>query len=263
MPVSPKLLIIFRHYREDLYSHRSRDPNKIRPKYFSNALCLLSILNSIEASLSVGSTTLLIWYDGSDSDFNTDPILPLIKHFSPRISLMLYKKEYKETGSNASEVLSFPEILTYLSTINGHDYFYLVENDYLHRPTAINALFELFSRHRDIDYLNLADHSDYYHLAIHTQHHTKFIYTDNFIAKSCVTTTGTFAARSKILKEDIPEILGRADFEFFTLLTGIRGRRLWTVVPSQATHCMENLMAPGVEWSIEAENLLTQAPTLS
>jgi hypothetical protein len=176
---------------------------------------------------------------------------------------MLYKKQYNEIGSNASEVLSFPEILGYLSTISDHDYFYLVENDYLHRLSAINALFEMFSRHPAIDYLNLADHRDYYHLAMHTQHHTKFLYSDSFIVKSCVTTTGTFAVRAEIFKTDLPEIFGRADFEFFTRLTGIRGRQLWTVVPSQATHCMENLMAPGVNWIIEAEKLLNQAQKLS
>jgi hypothetical protein len=259
MPASPKLLIIFRHYREDLYFHKSRDPNKKRPKYFSNAICLLSILNAIEASTNAESISLLIWYDGSDIDFNTDPIFPIIKQFSSRINLKFYKKDYKEIGSNASEVLSFPEILKYLSIEDEHKYYYLVENDYLHRATAINALFELFSSHPLIDYLNLADHRDYYHLAIHTQHHTKFIYTENFIAKSCVTTTGTFAGRAETFKADLPEIFGRADFEFFTRLTGIRGRQLWTVVPSQATHCMENLMAPGVDWITEAEKLLNQA----
>jgi hypothetical protein len=253
---SPSLVIAFRHYREDLYNHRSRDPQKKRPEWFSNSLCLTSLLVAIKACPSKNKIRLLIWYDGTEEDFATDPVIHLLTTQKENLNIAYHRHPYGSKGDNSGERQSFPVLLKYLTEQVDDELVYLVENDYLHRPAAISALLEAFAEINDADYVNLADHRDYYHLPIHKNYHLSLHYSSNFIFKNCATSTGTFAARRTTLARDLPVILHEPDYTFFTRLTGIHGRKLYTSIPGQAAHCMNNLLPPGVNWDRVATETL-------
>jgi hypothetical protein len=250
---SATLTVVFRHYREDKYASRSRDPRKVRPSWFTNALCFKSVLMSIKDYPNAENIRLIIWYDGSQEDVETDPLINFAKINTGDIPCLIIRKDYSQHGRNAGEAISWLEMTTYIIENANTSLFYFIENDYLHLRRAISCIFELLSDDSSPAYLSLADHLDYYHLPAHTQHQTKLIYTKNYLFKEMRTTTGTFAVRAKEFKEDLPVFLeSKGDFIAFNRLTGLLGRRLAVVIPSLAAHCMSNLLPPAVDWQGEA-----------
>lgn len=246
------LLIIFRHYREDLYSGRSRDPKKIRPAWYSNLLCMQSLLNSIRLQRGFSMVDLLIWYDGTQKDFDTDALIHYLKDNAGNLNISFYLKDYQ--GNNKSESLSFPEIVNHVLNNVNCSYIYFLENDYLHQSTAISSIFEIFQKFTDIDYLNLADHLDYYHLPVHQNYKIELRYTKNYLIKSSLTTTGTYVVKLTTFREDYP--LLESDYNFFTKVVGIHNRKLFTLLPAQAAHCMSQLLPPAVSWDKVAHDTL-------
>jgi hypothetical protein len=249
-----KLLIVFRHYREDLYANRSRDPNKKRPNWFSNLICFRSIVKSVQTSELARSSTILVWYDGSEEDLRTDPITNELSAAGKILPINLVRKDYKELGNNAGERLSWQEMAIYSLTEHASDYIYLVENDYLHKDLSMLALKEILTERNDISYVSLADHRDYYHLPCHVSRVSHLGYTRNFLFREVATTTGTFGARTEDFIGDIQIFLQeKTDYPTFNVLTGIKGRKLVAVLPGMAAHCMQNLLPPAVEWSEVAQ----------
>ncbi len=250
------LTVVFRHYREDKYASRSRDPRKVRPSWFTNALCFKSVLESIKDYPHAENIRLIIWYDGSEEDVETDPLINFAKINAGNIPCLIVRKDYSQQGSNAGEAISWPEMAAYTIEHATTELYYFVENDYLHLKGAISCIFELLSDHLSPAYLSLADHLDYYHLPIHTEHHTKLLYTKNYLFKEMRTTTGTFAVRAREFKEDLPVFMqSKGDFLAFNTLTGLSGRKLAVVIPSLAAHCMSSLLPPAVDWQREADIL--------
>lgn len=239
----PKLLIVFRHYREDLYAIRSRDPHKKRPVWYSNLLCMKSIVNSLLIFPKNKEIKLILWYDGTEQDFESDSLIAYLRRNINYLDVSYCRKEY-----NGNNKLAFSELLDFAITQNEFDYFYLIENDYIHRPDAIKCIFEIMNTHKDIDYLNLADHLDYYHLPMHKKYPIELRYTENFLIKSSYSTTGSFVARKKALFEDCSLLKENADYDFFSKIIGIKDRKLFTTIPSQAAHCMVQLLPPAISW---------------
>ena len=252
--MAKSLTLVFRHYREDLYSSRSRDPNKKRPKWFSNELCFKSLAKSIlESNYSI-DCQVLIWYDGTEEDLNTDPVIAIASELAKETKVSLLRKDYSHSGNNAGESLSWGEMATYTLQQFNTDIIYFVENDYIHRTHAVDGLFEIFNSSEQISYLSLADHLDYYHLPIHEKRMTSLRYSRNYIYREVFTTTGTFAVRYNVFLEDLPVFLdAKVDFRAFTHLTGIKGRILVAPLPALAGHCMTNLLPPAVNWDSVAE----------
>ena len=169
------------------------------------------------------------------------------------------------------------------------DFLYLLEDDYLHLPGSRAALLEGLGI---ADYVTLYDHPDMYHpdgkganFFVHDDMPKSSIYlTASTHWRSTVSTTMTFAAKVKTLRED-RELWKKCcigknplDFGAFVMLTGQddlnearrfkkigqsdlaqlivenflherRKRLLISPMPSFATHAEKNFLAPLVDWS--------------
>ena len=122
---------------------------------------------------------------------------------------------------------------------------YFVEDDYLHLSDAEKTIIEGMER---ADYVSLYDHPDKYMspgpnpFVQDGGEATKVILTRSTHWKYTNSTTMTFAARVKTLKQDF-DILKQhcepdipLDFRMFTILLQ-RGRKLITPIPGRSTHC--------------------------
>jgi hypothetical protein len=132
---------------------------------------------------------------------------------------------------------------------------YFVEDDYIHLPNSCKVLAEGLERSH---YVSLYDHPDKYVDGInpfikHGGEVTKVIKTNSTHWKFTNSTTMTFAAKVKTLKEDEEtwnEFLKDAhphDFYAFVSLYK-KGRGLVTPIPTLATHAEPSQLAPFVDW---------------
>jgi hypothetical protein len=151
---------------------------------------------------------------------------------------------------------------------------YFVENDYLHRAGARQALEEVFAS--GVQYVTLYDHPDKYVLAEHGGNKlckdgpeiTRVFVSRHTHWKVTNSTTMTFAAKVKTLKadEDIlrkytngihPES-GKAtghpyDFSMFLELNA-RKRILISPIPGYSTHGETYFMSPLINWQNEVDD---------
>jgi hypothetical protein len=133
---------------------------------------------------------------------------------------------------------------------------YFLENDYLHKPEADKILQEGFDL--GADYVALYDHPDKYMNGANPYVEGGGEITKVFLSESCHwkmtnSTTMTFAAKVKTLKED-EEILRKytsgsypRDFEMFLELRD-KGRSLITPIPGYATHGETAWLSPLTDW---------------
>ena len=202
----------------------------------------------------------LIWYDGTEDDFNSDPLIRFAFESSRAIKISVFKKDYSLQGNNAGEAISWPEMALASVGTFPSNYYYFVENDYLHTEDAIDSIYELFGADPTVSYISLADHRDYYHLPIHKKFTSQLYHSKNIIYRDVATTTASFAVRRAVFSEDLPLFLSaKGDFNAFTQLTGIVGRRLIAPIPARAAHCMTNLLPPAVNWDSIALLIENQA----
>ena len=132
-----------------------------------------------------------------------------------------------------------------------YDTVYLVEDDYLHLGGGEKTILEGIQK---ADYVSLYDHPDKYMtpslnpLVKDGGESTKVILTATTHWKFTNSTTMTFAAKVKTLKEDYKlikpccKVERPLDFQIFCALLNI-GRRLITPIPGQSTHC-DHLPSP-------------------
>ena len=233
------IYIYYRQYREDLYSSSSRDPHKVRPSYYSPSLCLFSILDSIHSNGLREYFRVIIWYDGTQGDFDTDPITKVTQRFSADVDIFLIRENFRGKGDNSSEKISAPALLQYCTTNHSeNDFVYLVENDYLHDFRSMRALKILSESVSQFDYATLYDSPDYYRLNLHLKFHGNSLLIGGFSWREVLTTTGTFFTRVGILKEDLGAWLNVADFYAFVKLVGLRSRVLIAPCYSLSSHVM-------------------------
>jgi hypothetical protein len=141
---------------------------------------------------------------------------------------------------------------------------YFVEDDYLHLPGSPQVLLEGMSI---ADYVSLYDHKDKYLNANEGGPNpfvesggelTRVVRTNRVHWKLTNSTTMTFAATVKVLREDrhIWERHTRSrtpnDFSAFLELAR-KSRRLVTPIPGYSTHCEPAFAAPGIDWARVAE----------
>lgn len=150
---------------------------------------------------------------------------------------------------------SFLKALETAITAPVEDIIYLVEDDYLHRPNAARVLCEGFDT--GADYVSLYDHADkymvYYSVNSWGGEPTKVLLTESTHWKQVSSTTMTFAAKVKTLREDydliktflkssIPE-----DWAMFMALKN-KDRKLVNPIPGYATHCIQEYTSPLIDW---------------
>ena len=166
-------------------------------------------------------------------------------------------------GSSAGSFrLVFEEALK----LNDKEIVWFQEDDYWHLKQSRQIMLEGIER---ADYVALYDHPDKYLPAIKGGNKfidsdageiTKVILTKSSHWKMTNSTTMTFAAKVKTLREDF-EIWRKhtdgtypRDFDAFIELRN-KGRSLITPIPSLATHCMPEWAAPLIDWDTKIGKL--------
>lgn len=207
---------------------------KERPKWFNRERCFNSILRE---TFAVPHVNLVVFFDGQPSD----------DHFINKYQVELVTKD---CGSGSQ---SYKESLKYALYETNSDYFYFVEDDYLHKPGWLDILKEGFDE--GFDYFTMYDHADKYselYKGLNSQIRT----TDSCHWRSTPSTTDTFACTREILKEDhgVHEYYSSflnysLDHKRFTEL-GKRGRTIMSCMPGWSTHVETDLMSPSINWSL-------------
>lgn len=145
-------------------------------------------------------------------------------------------------------------------TMSDDEVVYFVEDDYLHLPKSRQVLLEGITR---TDYVSLYDHLDKYMLPAYggnmyigddAAEETKVFVTDTTHWKLTNSTTMTFAAKVRTLKDDADTWRKHStgtcprDFDAFIELRG-KGRTLATPLPGYSTHCDPQYPSPLTDWT--------------
>jgi hypothetical protein len=160
-------------------------------------------------------------------------------------------------GSGGS---SFRHAAHVAMSFDSEDIVYLLEDDYLHLPNAMNVLFDGFFV--GADYVTLYDHPDKYvdtknggnPLVRHGGEVTRLKLGQLSHWKITNSTTMTFATRVQTLKNDWPIFLRYCgdnytdDYRLFRHLAKWKRRQLVSSVPGCSTHCETAFLSPFVDW---------------
>ena len=215
--------------------------NKVKPDYINNENCLK---NATEVFKDAGW---LIIADGTSKETNE-----MIYKYAPESDIF-----YAGVGHGAGTFnLALDEALTY----DDEEIVYFLENDYLHTPDAKKILEEGF----DIgaSFVSLYDHPDKYlspdrggnPYCEGGAEDTRVYLTDNSHWKITNSTTMTFAAKVKTLKEnekilrDFTNGTHPHDFQMFLKLRE-KNELLITPIPGRSTHGETAWLSPLINWS--------------
>jgi len=214
------------------YRHASNCTVKNRPNWFSFESCWKNLLKTIEGKENINLTLAL---DGDiDDDFTKD--------YQSKFELF--------TTNHGSSLLSYRDLLKYVKNIemDGDDLIYFIENDYLHLEGWVEKLVDLFSCYESLNYVSLYDHNDKY-MPIYNDLSSKILTSNTHHWRTTPSTCGTFAISRNLFDQDY-DIWESAvgDHNTFLYLNDERQRYVLTPIPGLATHCMEGLMSPMVNW---------------
>ena len=214
---------------------------KDKPDYISNQNCLNNALRTFNKAT---------WWVIADN------VGDETKEF---INSKLKTVEYVNVGHGAG---TFNLALDIAINLPDNEIVYFLENDYLHKPETdkiIESGFDL-----GFDYVTAYDHPDKYLNPIEggnpfcsgRAEDTRVYLGEYCHWKLTNSTTMTFAAKAKTLKED-EEVLRKwtagnhpYDFQMFMELKQ-RGRRLASPIPGFATHGETQFLSPLTNWKNE------------
>lgn len=211
--------------------------NKVKPDYINNENCLKNFVNVF------GYENLNIIADNISENTN----LMILKYVPQN------KIEYVSIGHGAG---TFNLGLDLAFTYSDEEIVYFIENDYLHKPNSEKIIKEGFEL--GADYVSLYDHPDKYIDGANPFVEGGGEYTKVFLSESCHwkltnSTTMTFAAKVKTLRED-ESILRKwtstthpHDFQMFLELRD-KGRSLITPIPGYSTHGETAWLTPLINW---------------
>jgi len=242
------------------YRYCGRENNRPRPSFYNKRVCLQSLLGAFERVPKAHLTLI------SDSDIPND-IISLIKGRAEIVQL-----------SNVGVEHSFIQTLQEVPKRSKNELVYLVEDDYIHLPDALEKLVECYHEHFS-DYITLFDDPLRYKLSENVPPDLP-VSKELFVSKShhwrvIESTTFTFAGNAKTIHEDIDiftyHTLRRIkekkyvmDRESWRQLQSLgdysskgRKRKLIGAIPSLATHCETTALSPTINW----ENFLTTITT--
>jgi len=215
-----------------IYRHTSNisGMGKNRPHWFSYEKSLENILNTIEG---VDFVKFHLFFDGICN----------IEH--PRI-------DHIEIIDTKSDPASYAQAWRYATTLdlNDDDLIYIAENDYAFVDGWPYKLKELFDTYSNLDYATLYDHPDKYNSNIYPGLVTYLYPTKTHHWRLVPNTTGSIIFTKRILNEDIDvhTSLPGSDFGRFEILRKDKQRSILSPVPSLATHCEVEHLAPVVDW---------------
>jgi len=205
--------------------------------------------------------------------FGQDRLTVFADNCSPQTLQAIRERGLEPLEISLGNAGAFRHVLEFaLERFSGHDRLYLLEDDYLHLPSAPALLEEGL----DIaDYVTLYDHPDKY-LNAGDGGPNPFIREGGELGRVLLTksahwkttnsTTMTFAVKAEVLAEDAPvwRKFAARSFEGFSFLQGrpqnlgqaLRRmfsahprRRLVSSLPGAATHCELAWLAPLIPWN--------------
>lgn len=212
--------------------------NKVKPQYVNNKNCFLNAFNTFGERVR--------WLVIADNCLEED--LTILRQSVGKESVLQVSIGHGAGTFNLAldEALNFQD----------DDVVYFLENDYIHKENSHAVLLEAFSI--GADYVSLYDHPDKYMDGINPYVEgggevTKVFLSSSIHWKLTNSTTMTFAARVKTLRED-EHILRKwtvgthpHDFEMFSELRE-KGRSLITPIPGFSTHGETSWLSPLTEW---------------
>lgn len=215
--------------------------NKVKPDYINNENCLKNAIKVFKDA---------DWLVMADNISKETDIM--IQKYTPKNDI-----KYVSQGSGAQTFnLALDEALKY----EDEEIIYFIENDYLHKPNSKNIIEEGFNL--GASFVSLYDHPDKYldpsqggnPYCQGGAEDTRVYLTDSCHWKITNSTTMTFAARVKTLKQ-IEPILRKytsgtypEDFKMFLDLRE-NNHILITPIPGYATHGETAWLSPLTDWS--------------
>lgn len=244
------LHIVYRHVH-GMHNHRSRDPHKVRPPWFSHESCFANLLDTIAKSSHRTQVSLSIVYDGTPDEFESDFIKTVLHNYpvSPATAIIV------DAGSNLA---SWHTAIDYAlkANIQDTDFIYFLENDYLHQYGWLEKFFELCESGIMFDYASLYDHRDKYFYSMYSDLVSKIFSAPSHHWRTTPSTCGSFLVRRNTFAEDAA-YWARAvqdHFQFQDLFEHKR-RLLVSPIPGLSTHCMQGYLSPSIEWEKLATGL--------
>jgi hypothetical protein len=222
---------------------------KVKPSYINNETCLRNFIKEF------GTETLTVIAD------NVSKVtLDMISKYVPIDQIVICDIR---NGAGTFTLAYEKSLLEDDDTI-----VYFVENDYLHKPGALNVLLEAFTI--STDYVTLYDHPDKYMLreeggnkfCVDGAELTRVYATDSVHWKLTNSTTMTFAAKVHTLKDDEsiirkytcgihPDtgvVTGHPyDFALFVELNS-KGKALISPMPGYSTHGESRWLTKFIDW---------------
>lgn len=242
-----KLHIFYRHIHAGLGANR--------PTWFTHEACFLSLLHSIAHAKSVSlDIELIVLFDGNQESYESDFIRKYYEQFNSIAGIDAVKFELQifQGGSQRLAGLYLLDQI-YQRDYPSGDYVYLLENDYLHDYDWVYFFNQLISSSIPFDYVSLYDHPDKYPFRkgfheMHTGLVSRVYVAGDRHWRTVPSTCYSFITSAKKFKEDF-EILKSdlMDHQMFAELEK-KERVVLSPIPGLATHCMVNLLSPGVEW---------------
>jgi hypothetical protein len=219
---------------------RSRNPNKIRPFFFSYENCFENLLNTINKSRFRSNVKLTVLFDGTVEELSTDF---LVKYYDDSIFKIICI-DAKSDEKSSKHARHFAKSLN----LADDDIIYFLENDYLHTYDWIEKVLDVFSN-KNIQYVSLYDHKDKYILHMYSELNSKIILSSTHHWRTTPSTCGSFLLSVKLFNNDFDMLeSGLPDFHLFKFL-GDNGRFLISPIPGLSTHCMDGYLSPNIDWN--------------
>jgi hypothetical protein len=219
----------------------SNKAGKHRPEWFSYEACFKNLVSTIRPE----KDELIVFFDGEE-----DTVQEYLKDHKIIFS--------KEGGSETKSFRSLFEHLKNDASFDAEEIVYIVEDDYVHKTGALDALEDLLTK-TNVDYASLYDHADKYFPGYFEKFATGFktflFHTEKSHWRTTPSTTNTFASKYKTLMDDLETHLKFSptdekttrDHEKFHALWS-DGRSLVSPVPGFSTHVENMLMSPCIDW---------------
>jgi len=222
---------------------QSRDPNKLRPDWFSYEACFKNLIRTIEEDPKGQQVKVTIIFDGSLEDFLTDFMAQYYVKYKNKFSF-----QFAQGGSNSATFLIALDLMK-RSELQDSDIIYFLENDYIHQNGWVSKVLEIFDSKHKPDIISLYDHRDKYEYNMYEGLNSQIIITDTQHWRTTPSTCGSFLITKSVLIEDYDIWTANLiDYLLFPTLNEFRGRKLFTPLPGLSTHAMEGYLSPTIDW---------------
>jgi hypothetical protein len=241
------LHIYYLHYNTKEFEHRSRDPQKHRPSWFSYEVCLVNILKTITHRNFSGKVHFTLWHDGAlaPNSLSTEVLAAVA---AAELSGVVFNVVCGEFGSGAKSAHDLHFYLAGNAEIADDDLVYTLENDYLHQARWLEKVDELVRSGIPYDYISLYDHADNYVLNVHKNFKNQMFFTRDHLWRTCFSTCYSKLAKCRTIREDLA-ILTKYDDFLACALFNLKNRNLMVATPGLSTHAMNGLESPAVDWN--------------